>query len=141
MGGIIGWTTKLEYSGVPATTYTAISETVMIQAPGQEVSKIETTHLGVVNGVRTYSPGLKDPSSVSIETNYSKATRALVETLIGVAKTWKITAPDEDGAGVDTSPTHTFVGFISKVDPVDFKPDEIVKLKFDLQISGAVAIA
>jgi Lambda phage tail tube protein, TTP len=134
--GIIGWTTKLEHSGVPATTWTQISETVSIQIPGIETSQVEDTHLGVTNRFRTYVPGLRDAGSVGMEMNYSKASINALNGLTGVMRTWRVTAPDEDGTGPDTAPVFTFQGFISKRDPVEFKADEVVKIKFEIKING-----
>lgn len=142
MAGVIGWSTKLEYTTAPTPgSYTAISEAVTIQLPGAEVTSVEDTHLSVTNKIRTFTPGLRDNGSISCTTNYSKATMAAVEALVGLVKTWKITAPDEDGAGAETAPTFTFVGFITKREPVEAKADEKMEMSFDIKISGAVTVA
>jgi hypothetical protein len=140
--GIIGWTTKLEHSTAPTPgAYTLVAETVSIQVPAVEVSSVEDTHLGVVNGFRTYTPGLKDSGTISIEANYSKALMTALDGLTGLVKTWRVTAPDEDGAGSGTAQTFVFAGFVQKRDATEFKPDEVVKIKFDIKVTGAVTIA
>lgn len=139
--GYIGWTTKLEHSTVPATTYTQISDTVTIQIPGAEVSEVEDTHLGVANGIRSYTMGLKDVGRVKAECNWSKATLVAIDGLVGVNRTWRVTAPDEDGAGAGTAQTATFTGFIAKREPTEFQPNEIAKTSFEIRLTGAVTFA
>lgn len=139
--GFIGWSTTLGYSGVPATTYTAVADTVMIQIPGTEVSEVEDTHLGVSNGIRSFTMGLKDLGRIKVECNWSKAGLVVIDGLMGINKTWKVTAPDEDGAGAGTPQTATFTGFIAKRDPAEFQPNEIVKVSFEIRLTGAVTFA
>lgn len=142
MPGIIGWTTKLEHTTAPTPgSYTLVAETVSIQIPPVEVSAVEDTHLAVPNRFRTYVPGLFDSGTVSVEANYSKATINALSGLTGVVRTWRITPPDEDGAGPETAPVFTFQGFISKREPIEVKPDEVVKVKFDIKLTGGLTIA
>jgi hypothetical protein len=141
MPGIIGWSTKLEHTGIPPASYTQIAETVTIQIPPVEVTSVEDTHLGVTNRHRTYVPGLRDSGTISVEANYSNATLIALDGLTGTPRTWRITAPDEDGAGAETAPTFVFQGFISKRDPVDMVPDEVAKIKFEIKVTGEVTIA
>jgi hypothetical protein len=142
MPGIIGWSTKLEHSTAPTPgTYVQVAETVTIQIPAVEVTSVEDTHLGVTDRFRTYVPGLRDSGTISVEANYNKATITALDGLTGTLRTWRITAPDEDGAGPDTAPTFTFQGFISKRDATEMKPDEIAKIKFEIKVTGKVTIA
>lgn len=142
MSGIIGWSTRLEFTTHPTVgSYTQVAETVMIAVPGTEVTKVEDTHLGVTNMTRTYVPGLRDKGTISCEVNYGKDTMVQLDGLVGSMRNWRITAPDEDGAGAGTAQIFTFAGFVSKIDPTEFKPDEIVKTKFEITVAGAVTLA
>lgn len=148
---VIGFTSKLELD--PGTsTYGLISDTTMITIPSQEVSTVETSWLGMSDTNRTYTPGLTDPGVLSFECNYSKSGYTALNTVRGKLKIttaipptgnpvmWKITAPDEDGAGVATPQSFTFNGILTKLE-VNIETEGLMKIKGEVKVSGAITVA
>ena len=139
MPGIIGWSTKLEHSTSPTPgTWAEVPETVTIQFPPFEANVVEDTHLGVTDRYRTYVAGMRDSGTIDVDMNYSRASLAWLNGIPGVERTWRITAPDEDGTGPNAPPAYTFKGFVSKREPVEFVADQVAKIKFSIKITGGV---
>lgn len=151
MSGIIGFTSKLELD--PGTgTFELVIGTTTVTSPAREVSMLETSWLGMADRYRTYTPGLIDPGNVSFEANYSKETYMQLDAVYGLTKIggaipptgadirWKVTFPDEDGVGTGTGQTFTFNGSLEKL-TADAEIEAVMKIKGEIKISGAVAIA
>jgi hypothetical protein len=147
---IIGFTAKLELD--PGTaSYTEISETTLISLPAFETATVETSYLGMSTPDRTYTPGLTDNGTLSFECNYSKATFNTLAGVKGKLKittqipptgnniNWRITSPDEDGAGAGTAQTFTFNGILTKLE-TSFETEAVVKIKGEVKISGAITV-
>lgn len=148
---VIGFTSKLELD--PGTaTFGLISDTTMISIPAQEVSTVETSWLGMSDTNRTYTPGLTDPGVMSFECNYTKTGYSALNAVRGKLKVttaipptgnainWKITCPDEDGAGVNTAQSFTFNGILTKLE-VSIETEGLMKIKGEVKVSGPVTVA
>jgi hypothetical protein len=142
----IGYTAKL---AVKTTgSFVDVSpEVVTISVPAVEVSSVESTHLNVTDGFKTYVPGLKNAGTLSFEANYTKDAYTTLDNIRGLLKSgsndieWRITAPDEDGAGAFTPQTFIFKGFVMKTEGPTFEPEGLAKLKCEVQITGKVTVA
>jgi hypothetical protein len=147
---IIGFTAKLELD--PGTgSYATIDECTMITLPAFETTSIETSHLNLITPDRTYTPGLTDNGTLSFECNYSKATYNTLHSIKGKLKVtsqipptgnninWRITSPDEDGAGAGTAQTFTFNGFLTKLETA-FETEAVVKIKGEVKVNGAITV-
>lgn len=141
----IGYTAKLQVK--TSGSFVDVSpEVVTIQVPAVEVSSVESTHLNVTDGFKTYVPGLKNSGTLSFEANYTKEAYTLLDGIRGKLKEgsveieWKITAPDEDGAGAFTPQTFQFKGYVMKTE-LGFEPEGVSKIKCEVQVVGKVTVA
>lgn len=144
----IGYTAKLQVK--KASDFEDVSpEVVTITVPAIEVSSVESTHLNVTDGFKTYVPGLKNAGVLSFEANYTKDAYVLLDGIRGKLKEgttdieWKITAPDEDGGATPsmfTPQTFTFKGFVMKTE-LAFEPEGVAKIKAEVQVVGKVTVA
>ncbi|MBX9677424.1 MAG: hypothetical protein K2X38_01585 [Gemmataceae bacterium] len=144
----IGYTAKLQVK--KGTAFEDVSpEVVTIQLPAIEVSSVESTHLNVTDGFKTYLPGLKNSGVLSFEANYTKDAYTLLDGIRGKLKEgtteieWKITAPDEDAGATPstfTPQTFQFKGFVMKTE-VGFEPEGVSKIKCEVQVVGKVTVA
>lgn len=148
----IGFTAKLELDN-GGGTFAIIDEATMITVPAQETTTVETTHLNLSTPMKTFTPGLTDPGVLSFEANYTKASYNQLNAVRGKLKDganpipptgddikWRITAPDEDGAGAGTAQTFTFAGILTKLE-LGFETEAVVKIKGEVKVSGAITIA
>lgn len=129
------------------STWVDIADGVTLGLPKPEVGEAEYTHLAQADRYRRYLPTLIEAGVVPFECDYAKATVLQLDPLLGVAKVttndvkWKITGPDEDGAGAVTAVTFTFNGFLQKLDYGDPEKDEILIIKGEVRIDGPITIA
>lgn len=129
------------------TAATDVAEVTMISGPSPEFGEAETTHLGLTDPWKTFVPTLGDGGSLSFECNYKAATVTALNGILGkydngTAKMkWKITAPDEDGAGSGTAQTFTFEGFLKKAEYGNFEPEAVAKIKGEVKIIGMITVA
>lgn len=150
--GIIGFTAKLEVNDGSSNAYAVIDQATTITLPSQDTTSVETTYLGLSTPHKTFTPGLTDAGTLSFECNYTSATYARLQGLLGKLKhdsripptgtdvNWKITAPDEDGSGSGGAQTFTMNGFLSKLD-LSMEVEAVMKIKGEVKISGAITVA
>jgi hypothetical protein len=137
----IGYLANISVSDTQGGTYTAlVSEPTMVSVPSTEVSRIEATHLQSPGRSKEYVPGLKDPSAVSYEANYVKTDFVALKTIEGLVKWFRVTSGDPDGAGPMAAMTATFPGYLHKLE-IEFQPEDLNKMKWEIQTTGDVTIA
>jgi hypothetical protein len=143
----LGYTTKLELD--PGTgTFAELLNCISITLPKSNVNMVDSTSLTSANRTRTYVPGLIDAGSFDFEVQYAKATLTALKAVEGIASVgstplpvkWRITLPDEDGAGAITAVVFTFPGTLVSLEG-DAKVEDILVLKCGVKVTGAVTIA
>jgi hypothetical protein len=124
----------------------------MISIPQQEVQTVETSWLGMSDTNRIFTPALTDPGVLGFECNYTKATYTSLNAVRGRLKlstvipptgnniNWRVTCPDEDGAGAVTAQTFTFNGILTKLE-VSIEVEGVMKIKGEVKVSGPVTVA
>lgn len=150
---VIGFTSKLELD--PGTgSFAVIDEMTMITIPAMEVTSVETSYLGISASApyKQFTPGLIDPGVLAFECNYKKDTYNTLNGVRGKLKAttaipptgsdvkWKVTCPDEDGAGSSTAQTFTWNGFLTKLE-VNVEVEGVMKIKGEVKLSGACTVA
>ena len=84
---------------------------ISIDVPGGQVGKVEYSYMGQSARGKHFAPSrLYDNGEMKFSTYLVKADWTRLVALKGVAKTWKVTHPD-DGTG--TPPVDSFSGFLS----------------------------
>lgn len=131
-------------SGVGATlskdtgggTYESVGEVISISGPSMSRSTIDTTHLGVTGGYRTFIAGLRDPGQVTFTINY---TRTDYDTLKSdfesdSEQSYAIELPDDDNTAF------LFGGLVTEL-PLTIPADDRVTGDITIQVSGQVTIS
>jgi hypothetical protein len=105
---IIGNGTTIGYQVYPASgsSYTTLGELVDTNTPGEKVDDVEVTNYTSPNTHKEFRPGWIEGEDVELETNYLTADQVVVNGIVGVMKTWRITLPDTH--------TWTWSGYINK---------------------------
>jgi len=149
---VIGFTAKLELNDGSSNAYAVIDELTMITLPAQDVTTVETTHLGLSTPFKTFTPGLTDSGVLSFECNFTEDNYARLQAVRGKLKhsssippsgtdvNWKVTAPDEDAGGAETAMTFVMNGILTKLD-VSMEIESVMKIKGEVKISGAITVA
>jgi hypothetical protein len=141
----IGYTAALSVL-TSGATYTAIDGVAMISIPSAEYSEVEYTHLGSTNSHKEFMPGLADGGSLEFEANWTKAGFNTLDAIKGLLAngattiSWKVTTPDEDGAGAGTAQTFVFGGFLKKLEVLPTEPDALMKMKGTVKVNGKVTV-
>ena len=142
---IIGYGTTLSLD--PGTgTFAVRAGTTNISIPKSSVNMVDANDLNVASRIKVRVPGLIDGGQFTFELFYTRAVMDLLKSvegknLVGTAKVkWRITLPDDDGAGADVAQTFTVEGTLMSVE-YDAKVEEILIIKCEVQTSGVVTIA
>lgn len=114
--------------------YRVISRAAKITFSGGETSSIETTALDNADNRRSFRPGLTDPGTAQVEVNYDADLYAILSGLHGAVHSHRITASD------DEDQTVTYNAFITKGPEVEFTPDALTKMKFDVKLAGGSSL-
>lgn len=130
---VIGFTAQLEAGTGASDALEVVSESTMIQVPALQASTVESTHLAVTDGIRTYIPGLIDPGTVSFEANYTAGVYSKLKAILAKKKPWKISSPE------DENQTFSFDGILTKVD-LSFETEAVAKIKGEVKVTGDVTL-
>jgi hypothetical protein len=107
MSAIIGDSTALLYSAVPATTYTELAGISDLNVPDSVVAAVKNTNYKTTNKVNDYLPGWKEGGSMEVTMDYIPTNLTTLKGMEGVRKSWKILL--NDGGNF------LFEGFVEKV--------------------------
>ena len=144
---IIGFSAALAID--PGTaTFTNLPELVMVSLPAFETTTVETSHLGLSNTYKTFTPGLTDGGVMTFECNYSKAAYTQLQTVLGKLKIttaippsgndirYRVTLPDEDAGGAGTAQVFT----LTKME-CSAEVESIMKIKGEVKVNSNITVA
>jgi len=117
-------------------TYNSVAEVISITGPSMSRSTIDTTHLGVSAGYRTFIAGLRDPGQVTFTINYNRADYDSLKTDFesDTEQDYAIELPDDDNTAF------LFSGLVTEL-PLTIPADDRVTGDITIQVSGQVTIS
>lgn len=131
--------------GGASTKFTGV---LTLTLPSQEAGEYESTELAQTDGgtadpIKRYQPtGLIEQATLKGEIFYTKSNHQRLLALVGKkGYTWKLTPPDEDGAGVGTPLVGSGLGFLKKIDEIVFEKETPVTIKVEIRPEKAWTFA
>ena len=114
---------------------TPIGEINSIEGPGKSRETIEVTRLEDVDGYRQYIPGLREPGTVTLNMNFTRANYDLLngDFESNDVQEYSIVLPDEDKT------TFVFNGFVSEL-PLSIPMGDKITVDVTIQLSGKVNV-
>ena len=128
----IGVTAKLEYEN--GSGWAEVEKCKSISFPSIAVNPYETTHLGITDYAKTYSPGLIDAGVIAFEAEYTSTTYAAWHGLLRDELGWRVSAPSGEGDVL------TCDGHLTKLE-VTMTPDAEVMITGEIKLSGLPALS
>jgi hypothetical protein len=135
-GVITGLAGIVSVSDGASNAQAAFTNATMINVPFGDVNMIEYTTLGQADRYIKKIEGMINPGNFSFEFLYLGTDYSRCVALKGVEKTWVVTIPTDGVA----SKTVTMTGTLIKAD-LELKNGELVSVKVEVSISGAIVVA
>lgn len=111
-----------------------LAEIVSVHPPGQTVEDIDSSHQGMTNAIRTFSPSdLKTQGELTIGVHFNPDGAAVRKSPLGVVETEiLITFP--------STATWKFAGYCNNFEPADMALDEKMMAELTFKVSGIITI-
>ena len=113
-----------------------IAEVNSIEGPSMSRDSIDTTALDTEGGYRTFIAGFRNPGTLSLVMNFTRAGfEAMLDDFEAAdAQNYQIVLPDTDETTIE------FEGLVTEL-PLSIPTDDKVTMNVTIQISGAVSLA
>lgn len=117
------------------TAWVAIAEINSITGPGMSRDVIDVTSLDSNSGYREFIAGFRNPGTVTLAMNFTRAQYDLMQTDFESddLQNYEIVLPDSETTSVE------FEGLVTEL-PLTIPADDKVTLDVTIQISGPIAV-
>lgn len=122
-----GHSTKLEYSAIPPTTYTAVAKIIDIKGLSPEAEDVNVSTMDSVEQWEEVTAGWADAGEVEVVAQYEKAANTTIWGLMRQDKTYKLTFSDNS--------TWVMQGYLKKFSN-EVERKGIVTATLTIRISG-----
>src|SRR6056297_2087734 len=115
------------------SVYEDLAEVVNISGPNMSRNMIEVTHLGSSGGYQEFIAGLRDPGTVDLTLNFTRATYEILKADFESDSPgeYEIILPDIENTSLN------FVGFITEL-PIDVLVSDRITCNVSIRVSGQV---
>jgi len=136
MDTAIGYGTEFQIGdGASPEVFTKLAEVLSISGPAFAKDAVEVTNMDSPSNFREYTPGMKDPGSISMSVNLTSANLTTLNTELGktTATNYKVVFPTAIGK------TWSFSAFLINFSH-DAPVDDRMSLEVEYKIVGATTL-
>lgn len=135
MAAISGQGTKFRRWNITSGIWEDIAEITGISGPSMSRNTIDTTTLGTAGGYRTFIGALRDPGSITLNMNFTRATYEQMKEDFenDTSQNYEIILPDEENTSFE------FEGLVTEL-PLNVPTDDKITADVTIKISGQVTV-
>jgi predicted secreted protein len=135
MAAISGQGTKFRRWDSTTGTWAEIAEITGISGPSMSRNTIDSTVLATTGGYRTFIGALRDPGSITLNMNFTRATYEQMKDDFedDTAQNYEIVLPDDDNTSFE------FEGLVTEL-PLNVPTDDKITADVTIKISGQVTL-
>jgi predicted secreted protein len=113
--------------------WVALSEIISITGPGMTRDTIDVTSLSSTGGYREFIAGFRNPGTVALTMNFTRANYELFKTHFesNTVQNYRIVLPDAENTSVE------FMGLVTEL-PLTIPADDKVTCDVTIQLSGPI---
>lgn len=113
--------------------WAALAEIISITGPSMSRDTIDVTSLSSTGGYREFIAGFRNPGTVSLSMNFTRATYELFKTDFesSTVKNYRIVLPDAENTSIE------FMGLVTEL-PLTIPTDDKVTVDVTIQLSGPI---
>ncbi len=133
MGATSGVGTEFRRWNASSGIWEAMAQVKSINGPSMSRGTSETTALDTAGGYKTFVGAFRDPGSVSLTMNFSRATYEQMKTDFedDAAKNYEIVLPDDENTTLE------FEGLVTEL-PLSIPTDGVITADVTIKVSGQV---
>lgn len=127
--------TKLRRWNATTGAWASLAEIKSINGPSMSRGTNETTTLDTTGGYKTYVGAFRDPGTVSVTANFTRAAYEQMKTDFedDVVKNYEVILPDAENTTLE------FEGLVTEL-PLSVPTDGVITADFTIKVSGAVTL-